>query len=219
MAMIEVKKEVMRYGSLIQRMSNNTRLLLTERDKREVARLIEKIRTHEEITDRIEQEVAEYLAKISESEISDEASLQIRGMLSIVGDLERMGDIYYQMSKTIERKIEEKIWFTPGQRENIIQMFETVDEALTIMVNNLEMDYRDVRMTDAYQQEVNINSFRKKLRKEHFKKVERGNYSFKSATTYSNLFNSLEKIGDHAVNVTEAIVGEYTDVDEENELD
>ena len=89
---------------------------------------------YEEITDRIEVEVADYLAKTSRGEMSTETSIQIRGMLSIVGDLERIGDIYYQMSKSFERKNEGKIWFTPEQRENLLQFNDLVDQAFEVNV-------------------------------------------------------------------------------------
>ena len=51
-----------------------------------------------------------------------------------------------------------------------------------------------------------INKFLKSLN--HFLNVEKGEYKFDNAVIYSDMFNSLEKIGDHAINVSEAILGE-----------
>ncbi len=218
-ALLEAKKEVSRFGKLTVRMGSNVKKLLTETDKKKASELFEKVRSHEEITDRIEAEVANYLAKVSEGEISDSSSIQIRGMLSIVGDLERIGDIYYQMSKTIERKVKEKIWFTPEQRVNLLKLFGIVEEAQTNMIKNLDKDYNQVSLADAKEIELRINAFRKKLRKGHFKSVEQGEYNFKSATVYSNLFNSLEKVGDHIINVSEGLASDFDDFDEENEND
>ena len=141
--------------------------------------------------------------------MSENSSLKIRGMLSIVGDLERIGDIYYQMSKVIERKVENKIWFTPDQRSHVLDLFEMVESALTTMNENLNSSYSSVAMDKAKELELAINIYRKALRKEHYVSVERGDYSFQSAAVYSDLFNSLEKVGDHAINVTEGITGEY----------
>jgi len=56
--------------------------------------------------------------------------------------------------------------------------------------------------------ENTLNQFRKKVRKEHFISVEKGEYTFQSATIYADLFNSLEKVGDHTINVNEGIIGE-----------
>ena len=71
-------------------------------------------------------------------------------MNSIVNDLERIGDIYYQMSKAIERKDEQKIWFIPEQRDSLIDMLKLVDNAFSIMVDNLNADWGGV-LIDAAQ--------------------------------------------------------------------
>ena len=84
--------------------------LLVQTDLKKSSKLISKIEKYEEITDRVETDVAEYLSKVSEGELSESASVQIRGMMSIAGDLEDIGDIYFQMSKTIDKKIQEKIY-------------------------------------------------------------------------------------------------------------
>lgn len=208
LSLLEAKKEIAKFGKRVQRMNGMAKDLLTEQDKKKVSKLLARIKKYEEITDRMEADVADYLAKVSESEMSERSSIRVRGMLSIVGDLERMGDIYYQMSKAVERKIEAKVWFTPEQRKNILDIFEMIEQSLTNMNENLNKNSSEVTIEKALEHERIINKFRKSIRKEHFKSVEKGEYNFKSATVYSDLFNSLEKIGDHSINVTEGIIGE-----------
>ena len=88
-------------------------------------------------------------------------------------------------------------------------MFDLVEEALVNMVKNLNSHYEDITLVEAEELEDKINKYRKIIRKEHFESVEKGEYNFQSATVYSELFNSLEKIGDHTINVTEGITGEH----------
>lgn len=208
MSILEAQKEVAKFGTLVQRMNGFVKELITEQDNKKVSKTLARIKKYEDITDRIEVDVADYLAKVSESEMSQNSSLKIRGMLSIVGDLERIGDIYYQMSKGIERKIEKKIWFTPGQRKNILDMFEMVEASFVTMNSNLSSSYSAVSLDKAKEHEMALNKFRKTIRKEHYVSVEKGDYNFASATIYSDLFNSLEKIGDHTINVTEGVTGD-----------
>ncbi len=113
------------------------------------------------------------------------------------------------MSKGIERKIEGKVYFTPEQRKNILDMFDLVEANLATMSENLSGSYSSVTMLKAQEQEDTLNKFRKTLRKEHYASVEKGDYNFQSAAIYSDLFNSLEKVGDHTINVTEGITGEH----------
>lgn len=208
LSLLEAKKEIAKFGKQAQKMNGMVKDLLTEQDKKKTSKLLARVKKYEEITDRMEADVADYLAKVTESEMSERSSVRVRGMLSIIGDLERMGDIYYQMSKGIERKMESKIWFTPEQRKNILDMFDMIEKSLKNMNDNLNKNSSDVTIEKALEHERAINHYRKSIRKEHFKSVEKGDYNFKSATVYSDLFNSLEKIGDHTINVTEGIIGE-----------
>ena len=76
------------------------------------------------------------------------------------------------------------------------------------MTKNLEMRYSEVELTEAKKLEKSLNKLRKEIRKEHFTNVEKGEYRYDNAAIYSDLFNSLEKIGDHAISVTQSITGE-----------
>ena len=129
-------------------------------------------------------------------------------MLSIINDLERIGDVCYQMSKAIERKSDKKVWFTPEQRQNLKEMFDKVDQASDLMVKNLEQDYDLVQLTKANEIEKEINKLRNKIRKEHLVNIETGEYNFASGIIYNDLFSSVERLGDHIINVSEAVAGE-----------
>lgn len=209
MSILEAQKEIAKFGDIVSRMNGFLKELITTTDNKEISKTLARIKKYEDITDKIEIDVADYLAKVSQGEMSEESSIRVRGMLRIIGNLERMGDIFYQMSKALERKNEQKIYFTPEQREKILNMFDLVQKALNNMNKNLNSEYEGIKLTKAIELEDSINQYRKMIRKEHFESVERGDYNFQSATIYSDLFNSLEKIGDHTINVTEGITGEH----------
>ena len=207
-AILEVKKEVAKFGHVTTRMNEFIRTLLNDQDKKTRNKMFSKLKKYEEITDRVEIEVATYLDKLSIQEISQEASSQIRSMLSITNDLERIGDIYYQMSKTIERKDENKIYFLPEQRENLNNMLDVLDKAFAEMNTNLSSEYGHISIEIAKKYEREINQIRNDLRKSYLEQAEKGEYKFQPGVMYNNLFSSCEKIGDHIINVSEAVAGE-----------
>lgn len=207
-AILEAKKEITKFGKLTKKMVGFIPKLLVETDQKLFKKLLARIRKYEEITDRIESEVSNYLAKVSEGELNSSASERIRSMLSIINDLERIGDVCYQMSKAIERKSEKKIWFTPEQRQNLQEMFVKVDAAITLMITNLDNDYNKVDIEKAHELEKDINKLRNRYRKEHLISIEQGEYNFSSGIIYNDLFSSAERIGDHIMNVSDAVNGE-----------
>ena len=207
-SLLEAQKEMLKFGKITAKINVFLKDLILETDSKKINKLLNKIEKYEKITDRVEREVVEFLSKVSEGELSEDASIQIRGMLSIAGDLEDIGDIYFQMSKTLERKKEGKIYFIPKQRNNILKMIENIDSAFSTMVSNLEKGPIKVNVNEAIEKEKAINEFRDKLRNAHLKSVEKNDYSIQSGLIYSDLYSSLEKVGDHIINVSEGINGQ-----------
>jgi len=208
MSILEAKKEVAKFGRITNKMSGKVRTLLEETDRKKRIKLHASIKKYEEITDRIEIEITTYLGKVSQSELTEDASKQIQGMLSISNDLERIGDIYYQMSKGIERKNDEKIWFSQEQREHLGKMMDRIDGSFEIMTKNLDSSYGSISMDEAVASEREINRYRNVIRKEHIENMQKEDYNMKSGMAYSDMFNSLEKVGDHLINVSEGVAGE-----------
>ena len=126
-------------------------------DNKEKNKMLTKLEKYEEITDRVEVEVATYLGKTATLEMSEEGSMQMRAMLSITNDLERIGDIYFQMGKAFEKKDEKKRYFTPEQREGLNQLNKIVSEAFEIMTMNLESGYGTTSTEGAREKEREIN--------------------------------------------------------------
>lgn len=204
LALLEARKEVAKFGKITSKLSGFVQDLLVEHNVKERDRILDRIKKYEEITDRVELEVANYLLKVSEGNISDEASVKVRSMLSIVNDLETIGDIFYQMSKAIERKVQNNLYFTPEQRQNLQEMLKLLDEAFEVMVDNLHMDTTAIKLEPARTIENKINAKRDSLKTGHLQSIEKGEYHVKSGMIYNELFNASEKVGDHIINVSES---------------
>ena len=207
LSVLEASKEVAKFGRISSKLFKMIPELMTETDNKKFNNLMSRIKKYEDITDRMEVEIADYLAEAAKGELSDTASKKVRSMLSIVNDMERIGDICYQMSITIERKNEQKAYFTPELRTSLEEMIAEVLKALEIMNKNLNSEYKQVSMADANGAEDIINKMRNKLRKEYLTKIEKGEVKIQTGMIYNNLIHSLEKVGDHVHNITEAITG------------
>ncbi len=209
LALLELQKEAGHFGSVISRMSGFTTNLINSVEPKKQKKLLKKIKKYEKISDRMEVEVTEYITKLSSSEITKNTSQSLRSIINIANDLERIGDVYSQISKSLEIKNEEKNYFTPKQRENLNAMSLLIDEAFEIMIRNLNNpNYANVTKDEAKAKEKEINAFRNTLREEHLSNLGNDDYNVKAAMIYNNIFHAMERVGDHIINVTEAVIGE-----------
>ena len=208
LCILEATKEVAKFGKLTSKMNGFVKTHINSSDKKEKNKMLTKIENYEEITDRVEIEIADYLGQTARLEMSNEASSQMRGMLNITTDLERIGDIYFQMSKVLEKKDSDKNYLTPEQREGINNMIALTEEAFEIMNENLKSEYGSISMDSANAKEKEINSLRDLLRRKHIEHIEQNDFNMNNALIYSNIFASFEKVGDHIINVSEAVAGE-----------
>ena len=109
-SILEVRTELLKFIKITSKMNSFLKSLILETDKRKFSKILQKIKQYEDITDRIEDEVSEYLSKVNETESTQKTNEEIKSILSIINDLESIGDSYYSISKLIQRKSENNIF-------------------------------------------------------------------------------------------------------------
>lgn len=203
----EAMKEIQLMGKLVEKMFSNIIILLFK-VPRDTDKLIEKIKSREDITDRIEMEIANYLSRISEADLTEETSHKIRRMLRMINDLERMADIVYQMTKNFERMRNNKSVFPEEVKNELEKIFDVVYNGFKIMNKNImdpEIDEKAAKKV--YELENKINSMRDDIQKKHYERLEKNAYSVMDGIIFLDFVNASEKIGDHIENVNEAAIG------------
>lgn len=205
----EARKETVRMGEMTQKMSKQFQNLIVEEKPKKQKKLLKKIRDYEIITDRMEQEIGEYLMKVtSDGTLSNTSAVKVTSLLSAVNDLERIGDIFFQMSRDVERILKSEKKFKSKQVKNLQDMMELIDEALRIMYANLDSTEKVNSLEPAMVVEEKIDSLRNALRKDLTKDIKKDKYDPQRDGWYKDLFHLCEKVGDHAINVSEAMTGE-----------
>lgn len=206
LALESAKNEVHSFGERMVRMFEfiPTLMNLTYKEK-EYDNLLKRTQNYEQISDRMEIEIANYLSQMSAAGVTPETSRRITGMLSIIDNLESIGDQNFQLAKQIESKNENNIEFTPEMNEHLNHMIDLVRSALNVMLKNLEKPYLTVDIAEALAAENAINEYRDKLRSKHLDDINSGKYSYQQGIAYSGMYALLEKLGDHIINISEAL--------------
>ena len=203
----EARKEVIQFGEITSKMANQLLRLSDEEKLKRREKLRKKIKKLEDFTDDLEEQIAEFLAKTTESPLSQSSSREVQGLLSIINDLERIADIIYRMSNDTRRLDENNLTFTTEQSESLNTLSLLVNDALEIMLDNMRKPKSRIQLKGAQAKEDEINQVVKSLKKEQLIAIENSDYDIKTGIIYRDIFNAYEKVGDHIINVSEALAG------------
>lgn len=201
----EARQEINHFAEICKKGYGYVCSAIREKDPEKFEQLRQKLVKYEEITDRIEFEIAAYLNKVSQGEISEQARMQVKAYFKIIGELESLGDSGESISRLLQRKLDHEKQFSPAMQERLETMLDCVGNAYDVMIMNLTSDSLD-SIQNAYDAEDRINHTRDRLREEHIQNLENRKYDFVSGVYYIDLVCELEKIGDFIINVSEAVL-------------
>ena len=202
----EARQEINHFGTICTKGFGYICQAVRESETENFEELRQKLVKYEEITDRIEFEIASYLNKVSQEELSDAARHQVKSYFKIIGELESLGDSGETISRLLQRKKDHDKKFDDSMRERLESMLSTVQVAFDVMNSNLgTQNLTDI--SNAYQAEDAINILRDSLREEHLKKMEHKSYDYTAGVYYFDLIQELEKMGDFIINISESLSG------------
>jgi len=207
LSILEVQRKVAHFGEVTRRMTGFISKMLFSINADEPEAMMLKIQKYEKITNRINLELTDYLIKISKEDVTSKTAFKIKGLIDSCSELERIANIFHQMATTIERKRTEKIWFNQQQRIRLTEHLALINTSFDIMNENLASvpDNPDGK-AKAQKIEAQINAQRDLMRQESQEVSSHQDYNVHSELIYHNLFSSLERVGDHLYNISNAVI-------------
>lgn len=206
-AILQAQKETALFAQRVQQMFTQVRQLFDEKDDTAFRHLFSQIENQEDLTDRMELEIARFLEQVSENHLSDESKVKVRQMLREVGELESIGDACYNLARIMNRLQESGKKIKTTQRNQLIALMTLCNDALTQMVTVMSNQRQDHDIRETYYIENDINLMRQQLRNENIRAVNEREYDYVIGTIYIDLINECEILGDYVVNVVEARFG------------
>ncbi|MBQ9193270.1 MAG: Na/Pi cotransporter family protein [Bacteroidales bacterium] len=203
------KQEIVHFGEVVLKGFGHVREAIDETDPEKFEERIQKLVKYEEITDKIEYEIAAFLNEVSKGEISNISATRIKAMYKIIGEMESLGDSGESIGRILKRAQAHGKKFEPEMVKKLGLMLDTVERAYTAMNENLKVPYRQLKdISNAQNAEYQINECRNNLREEHIVNLENSEYNYQTGVYYIDIVAELEKMGDFIINVSEAIVKE-----------
>ena len=176
-------------------------------DAKHFDELREKLVKYEEISDRIEYEIAAFLNGVSAGDISEATSVEIKAMYKIIGELESLGDSGEAISRMLSRRNEHKKSFDTATIEKINLMIAKVDSAYEVMIANLTAAHEGTltSIANAYDAEEQINALRNELREAEIEALDNNDKNYQTSVYYIDIINELEHMGDFMINISQSL--------------
>ena len=204
----EAKQELIHFAEICNNGFGYIRQAINESDPNKFDELNDKLIKYEEITDRIEYEIASYLNEVSNNEISQEAANEIKAMYKIIGEMESLGDSGEAIGRILKRRNAHGKVFDKSILDRLNKMMDLVQRGYDVMIENLKNpNLSDI--SNAQNCEYNINECRNHLREEHIVNIESNSYNYLTGVYFMDVLSELEKVGDFLINISQAVVGKY----------
>lgn len=208
----QAQKEIAVYGERVKRMLDMANELIhTDPRADNYSALYSRLEKYEEISDRMEIEIAGYLNKVAEGRLSPEGKMRIAGMLRVISEIESIADGCFNIAKTLARKNSAHVAFADDVIKEIDMMYNLVDGAMSNMLEILrQMETpEDSKIIAAYNREREINNFRNKLRDENIYNINNHQYDYEQGIFFMDLIGEAEKLGDYMLNVVEGVKHQF----------
>lgn len=208
----QAEKEIEVYAQRVNRMLTMARELVhTKEGSEDFNKLFSRLEKYEDISDRMEIEIANYLNRTAEGRLSNVGKRHISAMLAIISEIESIADSCLGVGKILQRKQQINAQFNEEIYKNIDTMFDYVQRAMDnmlVILGNLE-NPSDSDIMASYNRERELNNIRNLFRNANIENINNHHYEYQAGIYYMDIVADLEKTGDYIINVIDTVKDEF----------
>ena len=208
----QAQKEIAVYAERVERMLNMARdIIHLQPNDSKFEETYNRLEKYEEISDRMDIEIGNYLNRVAEGRLSPEGKMRIAGMLRVISEIESIADGCFNVAKAVVRQNQNHVKFTPGVMQEIDKMYDLVGSAMKNMMDIIrEMETpEDSLIIQAYNKEREINNLRNALRDSNIFNINNKEYGYQEGIFFMDLISEAEKLGDYMLNVVEGVKHQF----------
>jgi len=160
----------------------------------------------EDAINNLDRKITDYLIEISAVSISPIESERHFMLMDTVRDIERIGDHFENIIELIDYRDVNRVKLTDDAMVDLSEMFILTIETIQKAIEALDLNDLQIARTVAEKEDL-IDKMERKFRKNHIMRLNEGSCSAQAGMVFVDIVSNLERIGDHSVNIAEAILG------------
>ncbi|EJV89394.1 Na/Pi cotransporter family protein [Bacillus cereus] len=202
-ALTEAQKEIIRMAEFSLHGLKEANQFLNTQDKKHADMATQL----EGAINNLDKKIIEYLVLLSEKPLSPTDSEKHSVLAGVVGDIERVGDHVENLVELVDFQISNRVSLSNEALAELNEMLELTISTLQDAINALTNFDTELAQT-VIAKERKIDQMERVLRKRHVLRLNERSCSGDASIIYVDMVSNLERIGDHAVNIADGVLGE-----------
>ncbi len=198
-ALLLVAREIMNCSDIVAQMLDKIR---TRGGKNE-AEVDAFVQEHAKSLQALNTSINDYLASMySEGVLNEEQAAQSAGMLYILCDIDRIGQLALDITENLQVQNKGKHKYS---KEAVKELKKAIDQICTIYRESIQRisGDGDITIQDVQSQKESIMNLDEKIRKNHISRVGKGKCDSKLTAPFNEVLHNIDRIGNSCVNLVE----------------
>jgi len=205
-ALGQALREVLRMGDVVMQSLRETRIVLERNDEA----LMREIVARDDLIDRLEEEIKQYLVKLREHELTEEQAERETALIFVIVNLEEIGDVIDKnLMELAEKKIRGNHVFSAQGWREIADLHAKVVENLELAMGALASGDHEVAEKVIRHKAV-VNTMERQLRAAHIQRLHEGlRESIDTSSIHLDLLASFKRANSLVTGIAYAVLGQH----------
>jgi phosphate:Na+ symporter len=205
-ALGQALREVLRMGDVVLQSLRETRVVLERND----VALMREIVARDDLIDRLEEDIKQYLVKLREQSLTEEQAERETALIFVIVNLEEIGDVIDKnLMDLAEKKIRGNHVFSAQGWREIADLHAKVVENLELAMGALASGDREVAEKVIRHKSV-VNTMERQLRAAHIQRLHEGlRESIDTSSIHLDLLASFKRANSLVTGIAYAVLGQH----------
>lgn len=200
-AVESARQEVRRMSGIVLGNIESSRKAIVNRSERAIQRVYE----NEEVVNRFEKELTHYMVHIDIAALNEHQQLQLRHLLFMVNDLEKISDRCKNLAELSEMMLKENSMFSIGGYEDLqtisAKSSETLEDALSFWQHPDDPKlYRKVKKNGQM-----VDQLEEQIRDKHIRRLAQHRCQVEAGVLFLDAIGHLQRISSYALNLADYV--------------
>jgi phosphate:Na+ symporter len=170
--------------------------LLDKYDEKKASKVAEL----EKLVDVYEDELGDYLVKLSAKSLSEHDSRLLSKMLHSIGDLERISDHALNIKEAASEMHGKKIKFSDEAKAELNVLTDAISRIVDLAIfSYINDDKKEALLVEPLEEVIDVVN--EKLKNRHIKRLRTGQCTIELGFILSDITNNFERVADHCSNI------------------